>query len=53
MTKPIVSVLALILMEQGRLRLFDPVSVYNPAFANMLVLEANGSLRPAVRPILV
>jgi CubicO group peptidase (beta-lactamase class C family) len=53
MTKPIVSVLALMLMEQGRLRLFDPVSTYNPAFANMLVLEANGSLKPAQRPILV
>ncbi|MFM8355017.1 MAG: serine hydrolase domain-containing protein [Gammaproteobacteria bacterium] len=53
MTKPIVSVLALMLMEAGKLRLFDPVSVYNPAFANMMVLEANGTLRPAVRPILV
>lgn len=53
MTKPIVSVLALMLMEQGKLRLFDPVSMYNPAFANMLVLEASGKLRPAERPILV
>lgn len=53
MTKPIVSVLALMLMEQGRLRLFDPVSTYNPAFANMLVLEADGRLRPAERPITV
>jgi CubicO group peptidase (beta-lactamase class C family) len=41
------------LMEQGRLRLFDPVSTYNPAFANMLVLEASGRLRPSERPILV
>jgi len=53
MTKPIVSVLALVLMEQGRLRLFDPVSTYNPAFANMLVLDASGRLRPSERPVLV
>ncbi len=51
MTKPIVSVLALMLMEQGKLRLFDPVSTYDPAFANLQVLEASGALRPAERPI--
>ncbi|MEZ5558195.1 MAG: serine hydrolase domain-containing protein [Pseudomonadales bacterium] len=53
MTKPIVSVLALMLMEQGKLRLFDLLSTFNPAFANMMVLDASGSLRPAERPILV
>jgi CubicO group peptidase (beta-lactamase class C family) len=53
MTKPIVSVLGLMLMEQGRLRLFDPLSTYDPAFANMLVLSADGRLVPAQRPILV
>jgi CubicO group peptidase (beta-lactamase class C family) len=53
MTKPIVSVLGLMLMEQGRLRLFDLLSTYNPAFANMPVLSANGRLAPAQRPILV
>ncbi|MEQ8857659.1 MAG: serine hydrolase domain-containing protein [Pseudomonadales bacterium] len=53
MTKPIVSVLALMLMERGKLRLFDPVSTYNPAFANLQVLDSSGTLRPAERPILV
>ena len=51
MTKPIVSVLALMLMEQGKLRLFDLLSTYNPAFANMQVLLPNGRLVPAERPI--
>ncbi|MEQ8483240.1 MAG: serine hydrolase domain-containing protein [Pseudomonadales bacterium] len=53
MTKPVVSVLALMLMEQGKLRLFDPLSSYDPGFANMMVLTADGRLRPAERPILV
>ncbi len=53
MTKPIISVLALMLMEEGRLRLFDLVSTFNPAFANMQVLLPSGQLRPAERPIMV
>lgn len=53
MTKPVVSVLALMLMEEGKLRLFDLVSTFDPAFANMQVLLPNGQLRPAERPIMV
>jgi CubicO group peptidase (beta-lactamase class C family) len=53
MTKPVVSVLALMLMEQGRLRLFDMVSSFDPAFANLQVLLPSGQLRPAERPVLV
>ncbi|MFW6094083.1 MAG: serine hydrolase domain-containing protein [Pseudomonadota bacterium] len=53
MTKPIVSVLALMLMEEGRLRLFDLVSTYNPAFANMQVLLPSGQLAPAERALTV
>jgi CubicO group peptidase (beta-lactamase class C family) len=37
MTKPIVSVAALMLMEEGRLALWDPVSTYLPEFANLKV----------------
>ena len=48
MTKPITSVAALILMEEGRLTLEDPVSRFLPEFARMQVLE-----RPAVRPITI
>jgi CubicO group peptidase (beta-lactamase class C family) len=37
MTKPIVSVAALMLMEEGRLQLWDPVSTYLPEFASVKV----------------
>ncbi|CAN5267511.1 serine hydrolase domain-containing protein [soil metagenome] len=37
MTKPIVSVAAMILVEQGRLSLSDPVSKYIPEFATLVV----------------
>ncbi len=53
MTKPVVSALALMLMEQGKLRLFDLVSTFDPAFANMQVLEPTGRYGPAARPITV
>ena len=53
MTKPIVSFLALQLVEQGRLRLYDMVAQYDERFAQMVVLGADGSLAPANRPITV
>jgi CubicO group peptidase (beta-lactamase class C family) len=37
MTKPIVSVAAIMLMEEGKLTLADPVSRFIPAFANTKV----------------
>jgi CubicO group peptidase (beta-lactamase class C family) len=37
MTKPITSVAAMMLIEQGRLALTDPVASYIPAFANVQV----------------
>jgi CubicO group peptidase (beta-lactamase class C family) len=37
MTKPLASVAAMILMEEGRLQLTDPVSRWLPAFANQQV----------------
>src|SRR4029434_10930587 len=37
MTKPIVSVAAIMLMEEGKLTLADPVSRYIPAFADTKV----------------
>ncbi len=40
MTKPIVSVAAMMLVEAGRLMITDPVSRYLPAFANQRVLRA-------------
>ena len=56
MTKPIVSVAAMMLVEEGRLLITDPVSKYIPAFANAKVGVANGDkldLTPLKRPITV
>ncbi|BBC31583.1 Beta-lactamase [Streptomyces graminofaciens] len=57
MTKPVTSVAALILIEEGRLSLDDPVARYIPAFAEPRVYEsgegADTRTRPAERPILV
>jgi CubicO group peptidase (beta-lactamase class C family) len=56
MTKPIVSVAAMMLVEEGRLLITDPISKYVPAFANAKVGVANGdklNLAPLKRPITV
>ncbi len=43
MTKPITSVAALMLMEEGKLKLDDPITRWAPEFSNMKVLnEATG-----------
>ena len=39
MTKPITSVAALMLMEEGKLRLEDPITRWMPEFADMKVLK--------------
>ncbi len=56
MTKPIVCVAAMTLVEEGRLLLADPVAKYLPAFAAMKVgVERDGALQlvPAKRPITI
>ncbi|MDP3489885.1 MAG: serine hydrolase domain-containing protein [Phenylobacterium sp.] len=57
MTKPITSVAALMLMEQGRLKLDDPITRWAPEFADMQVLNAaDGPLdqtTPATRDITI
>jgi CubicO group peptidase (beta-lactamase class C family) len=56
MTKPIVSAAAMMLVEEGRLLITDPVSKYIPAFANLKVGVVNGdevNLAPLKRPITV
>ncbi|MFI4973034.1 MAG: serine hydrolase domain-containing protein [Caulobacterales bacterium] len=40
MTKPITSVAALMLMEEGRFKLDDPITEYAPEFKNMKVLKS-------------
>lgn len=50
MTKPIVSLVALMLMEEGRLLLSQPVARFLPAFAGQKVWDpATGSAQPAAR----
>ncbi|MCB0062172.1 MAG: beta-lactamase family protein, partial [Caldilineaceae bacterium] len=44
MTKPITSVAALMLFEEGYFRLNDPVAAYLPEFQDVRVLAENGSL---------
>jgi CubicO group peptidase (beta-lactamase class C family) len=50
MTKPIVSVAAMMLVEQGRLLLSDPVAKYLPEFAqqNVVVNDSASELQPVV-----
>jgi CubicO group peptidase (beta-lactamase class C family) len=53
MTKPIVCVALMTLLEEGRFRLIDPVAKYIPAFGAVKVREADGSVVDPVRPIMV
>jgi CubicO group peptidase (beta-lactamase class C family) len=56
MTKPITAVAAMMLVEEGRIGLDQPISDFIPAFARMAVLvdPAKGlETRPATRPITV
>lgn len=47
MTKPIVSAVTLMLVEQEDLRLFDPLAAYLPEFADMEVLQGDGARVPS------
>lgn len=53
MTKPIVTVAAMTLVEAGRLDLADKLSDYVPAFADVAVLQPGGGTVPAARPITI
>ena len=53
MTKPIVCTALMTLVEEGKLRLFDPVAKYVPAFAEVQVLGADGKLVKPKRPMMV
>lgn len=50
MTKPIVAVAALTLVEQGQLLLGDPVSAHLPEFTDMRVAGPDGQSRPGLVP---
>jgi len=61
MTKPVTSVAIMMLLEEGKLLLSDPVSRFIPSFRDMRVLSADGpstdgdavSTVPARRPITI
>jgi CubicO group peptidase (beta-lactamase class C family) len=50
MTKPITSVALMILYEEGRFQLDDPVARYVPAFRDMQVMEGLDGQRPRLVP---
>jgi CubicO group peptidase (beta-lactamase class C family) len=52
MSKPVTTVAAMMLMEEGLLQLTDPVSKFIPAFSQTTVSEAAGPV-PARRPITI
>jgi CubicO group peptidase (beta-lactamase class C family) len=52
MTKPVTSVAAMMLYEEGLLQLRDPLSRYLPAFADARVYVAGAAQRPQTRPAL-
>jgi CubicO group peptidase (beta-lactamase class C family) len=56
MTKPITAMAAMILIEEGKLKLDQPISDFFPGFAHMTVLtdpDTSLAARPATRPITV
>lgn len=53
MTKPIVSTALMLLHEEGRFQLEQPVGAFLPAFGAMQVLQADGALVDATRPITI
>jgi len=52
MTKPVVSVAVMTLVQQGRIGLDDPVSKYLPEYAHTTVYD-KGTIRPANGPITI
>jgi CubicO group peptidase (beta-lactamase class C family) len=52
MTKPITSVAAMMLYEEGAFELRDPVSKFIPAFADARVFSAGTELKPVTTPLI-
>ncbi|GAB1255756.1 serine hydrolase domain-containing protein [Aurantivibrio plasticivorans] len=53
MTKPVTTVGAMMLYEEGKFQLTDPVEKYLPEFKNVLVLTEDGKLEKQKRPFTI
>jgi len=53
MTKPITAVAVMMLFEQGRFQLDDPVSKYLPEFTSVVVRNPDGTTRPPARAVTI
>ncbi len=53
MTKPVVAVTAMTLVQEGKLDLDAPVSKYLPAFADIKVWQKEGDPVPSTKPMLI
>jgi CubicO group peptidase (beta-lactamase class C family) len=51
MTKPVIAVAMLLLYEEGRWQLDDPVTQFIPEFADLKVMQPDGKLVPLDRPM--
>ena len=51
MTKPVTSVAAMMLYEEGKLELTDPVSTFIPSFAGMRVFTGGSDLKQVTVPV--
>lgn len=53
MTKPITTVAAMMLYEEGKLQLTDPVAKFLPEFANLQAMSTGGAMVAPARPMTV
>jgi len=53
MTKPVTAAALMMLMDEGRVNVGDPVEKYIPGFSGLQVLQADGTLVPPSHPVLV
>jgi len=53
MTKPLVSAVGVMLLDEGKLRLSDGVGQYLPKFSDMQVVDGAGNISPAKNALLV
>ncbi|WP_329459461.1 serine hydrolase domain-containing protein [Streptomyces sp. NBC_01497] len=51
MTKPVTSIAAMMLYEEGALQLTDPVEKFIPSFADLRVFTGGSDLRPTTEPL--